>query len=287
MINFGHEIPCPDDRAIRKFLWCDYFHDADLDHMEHDHPAIGDLTIQAACVWEMDRLWPSLPGQTHEEKRAYFEQHLAPRITYRLRFHRVRHFEHAIDRTWLGAEELLCGRFKDTPLRRRLQKALGRPLYQLRLRTSCGYMDVIFERFSIRKVTGRVDYRWTGDASRDFWRESMTMDTKSTLERLKNTPDHALDECDRAGLMIARLFTCEEASDFDGLRALARQIIAGKDARVSFEEEYAVYMLGFCGDESDLPALTQLLLRPETDPLAARNVRDAIERIVERGAAHA
>lgn len=282
MDNFHHEIPCPEDRAIRKFLWSDYFHDADLNHIEHDRPAIGDLTIQAACVWEMDELWPSIPGETREEKLATFDQHLAPHITYRLRFHRVRHFEHVIDRTWLGMEEILCGRFKDTPLLRRLQAAVGKPLYHLRFRTSCGYMDIVFERFTIRKVAGRVDYHWTGDTSRDFWRESMTTDTKSTLEALHGTPEHALDECDRASLLIARLFTCEEAGDLDGVRALARQIIAGKDERMSFEEEYAVYLLGFHGDQSDLSALTQLLFCPETDPLAAHNTRDAIERILER-----
>lgn len=287
MDNFRHEIPCPDDRAIRKFLWSDYFHDASLDHIEHDRPAFGDLTIQAACVWEVDKLWPSVPGQTREEKRAYFDQHLAPRVTYRLRFHRVRHFEHAIDRTWLGAEELLSGRFKDTPLRRRLQKALGKPLYHLRFRTSCGYMDVIFERFSIRKVEGRVDYRWSGDDTLDFWRECMATDAQSTLKALKGTPEDSLDEYDRASLLTARLFACDEASDPEGIRTLARQIIAGNDARASFEEEYAVYLLGFHGEESDILPLMQLLHRPGTDPLAARNLCDAIERIMERRRDHA
>ena len=287
MDNFRHEIPCPDDRAMRKFLWFDYFHDADLDHIEHDHPTIGDLTIQAVCVWEIDKFWPSIPGSNGKEKRAYFDQHLAPHCTYRLQFHHVRHFEHIIDRSWPGAEEILCGRFKDTPLRRQLQKTVSKPLYHLRFRTSCGVMDILFERFTIRRLTGRVNYRCTGDPTHDFWRAAMADDAQSTLAALSNKPMHTLDEESRADLLIAQLFTCEEARDADGVRTLARQILSRKGRRVLFEEEYAIYLLGFHGDESDLPSLTQLLLRPETDPLALRNIRDAIERIAERSDAHA
>ena len=143
-------------------------------------------------------------------------------------------------------------------------------------------MDIVFERFTIRKAEGRVDYRWSGDDTRDFWRECMAADAQSTLDALRGTPEHALDECDRADLLTARLFTCEEAGDSEGMRTLARQIIAEQDARVSFEEEYAVYLLGFHGEEGDMPALMQLLLRPETDPLTARNICDAMERIHER-----
>ena len=283
MDNFHHEIPCPDDRAIRKFLWSDYFHDADLNHIRHDHPAIGDLSIQATCVWEMDKHWPSIPGETREEKLAYFDQHLAPNITYHLRFHRVRHFEHVISRTWLGVEEIICGRFKDTPLRRRLQKTFGKPLYHLRFRTSCGYMDIVFEHFSIRKMTGRVDYRWTEDISRDYWHESMAADARSALEALSAAPEHTLAEYDRESLLTARLFTCAETGDLDGVRTLARQIVAGTDERASFAAEYAVYLLGFHGDAGDLPTLTQLLFRPDAESLTTRNTRDAIERILERG----
>ena len=148
-------------------------------------------------------------------------------------------------------------------------------------------MDVIFERFSIRKVEGRVNYRWSGDDTLDFWRECMAANAQSTLKALHGTPEDALGEYDRASLLTARLFAREEADDPEGVRTLARQIIAGNDARASFEEEYAVYLLGFHGEEGDMPRLMQLLHRPGIDPLAARNLCDAIERIQERRRVHA
>ena len=144
-------------------------------------------------------------------------------------------------------------------------------------------MDIVFEHFSIRKMTGRVDYRWTEDISRDYWHESMAADARSALEALSAVSEHALAEYDRESLLTARLFTCAETGDLDGVRTLARQIVAGTDGHASFAAEYAVYLLGFHGDAGGLPALTQLLFRPDAELLTTRNTRDAIERILERG----
>ena len=46
MHNFYHEIPLPEDKAIRKFLWVSYFHDGLIQQILPGQPNPYDLTLQ-------------------------------------------------------------------------------------------------------------------------------------------------------------------------------------------------------------------------------------------------
>lgn len=280
MLNFSHEIPCPKDRALRKFLWFDYFHDSDILHIEHDAPSPGDVTLMLRSCRDTDEIYKTLKG-TWEEKHAQFKP-LLPRVTYLLRFHRVRHFQHVMNHHLYGCtDEILHLRFKDTPLLRRLQKAWGRPLYHLRIETGHGLMDVVFEYFSIRKQEGRVDYRCDWDVTADDWQYWM----QEVMQDANDNSD--VDEYQRDCARFAALYRLHMAGDLPAVVALARETLRGVFTPVADSPYYAAYLLGLHGDESDLPALTRLYLSPQNHALAHSGVQDAIERIAERRASHA
>lgn len=287
MDSFFHEIPCPDDRAIRKFLWNDCFHDGVIECVAHDQPAAGDVTVQVhASAWPGDEVWASIPPGTRREQHAYYEEHLRPRLTYRLRFHRVRHFQHIMGSDY-AYEEMLCARFRDTPLLRRLQAQCGKPLYHLRIHTTHGVMDIVFERFTIRRLYGRVDYRCDMDAGRSFWYEAMQSDVHSALRRLSGVREDEMDESDRIDWLMGRMFTYEQEGNVAGMLPLAREAITVRPGALWPADAYAARLLGFHGDSSDLPALVRRCFDPDIDGFAMLETKDAIERIREREAAHA
>ncbi len=284
MDSFYHEIPCPADLAIRKFLWLDFFHDARIERIEYNQPSPNDITVQLhAQAWPGDDVWRTIPAGTPEEQRAYYDLHLRPRRTYSLRFHRVRHFQHIMDRE-CRYEEVLCARFHDTPMLRRLQAEAGRPLYHLRFSTSAGAMDVIFERFSIRKLEGRVHYDADFDEARNFWQECMQAEARFTHQRLDSIAEHDMSESDLTDWLMCRMFEAEQAGDPERMLSAARQTLQAKSPNLWPADSYAARLLGFHGNSGDIPALLERYLDPALGSFAMLETRDAIERIREREA---
>ena len=280
MINFGHEIPCPDDRAMRKFLWFDYFHDGEIYRIEYGKPADGDVTIVTRCVWESDEIFKTLKG-TWEERHAQFEKYL-PRVTYLLRFHGVKYFRHVMDEGWRKPDDFRYMRFKDSPLLHRLQKENNKPLCHLRAETCLGLLDIVFERFTIRKQEGRVDYRCDWDANWDFWENPMNSYGQYLREDRDDEDVAGMDDYDLNDVMCCRLYKRHRAGRMPEALTLAREIVRTYQGRLYHAESYAAYLLGLHGDEADLPALTRLYLYPELDALSRQNMLDAMERIHER-----
>ena len=286
MINFGHEIPCPTDRAMRKFLWFDYFHDGEIQRIEYAKPDRESVTITTRAVWESDEIFKTLKG-TREDRCAQFEAFL-PRVTYHLRFHGVKYFRHVMDDGWNAEDEFRYMHFKDSPLLHRLQKDNRKPLYHLRAETSWGLLDVVFERFTLRKQEGRVDYRCDWDVNRDFWENPMNSYGQYLREDRDDEEVTGMDDYDLNDVMCCRLYKRHRAGYIPEALELAREIIRTYQGRLYHAESYAAYLLGLHGDESDLPALTKLYLCPELGALPKQNMLDAIERIHERAeeAAH-
>lgn len=280
MINFGHEIPCPDDRAMRKFLWFDYFHDGEIYRIEYDNPAVGDVTITTRCVWESDEIYKKLKG-TWEERHAQFEQYL-PRVTYMLRFHGVKHFRHVMDAWGRAQDDFRYMRFKDSPLLHRLQKDNRKPLYHLRAETSLGLLEVVFEGFTIRRQEGRVNYRCDWDVNRDFWENPMNSYGQYLREDRDDEEVTGMDDYDLNDVMCCRLYKRHRAGRIQEAVTLAQEIVRTYQGRLYHAESYAAYLLGLHGNEADLPALIRLSLCPELGALSRQNVQDAIERIHER-----
>ena len=249
---YFHETFRPEDRAIRNFLWESYFHEAVLVRIDYGQPDQRDVTLVV---------------RNDED-------------TWRLRFHRVVYFDHQTESgpCWDLSQEVFSTSFLNSPLLRRCQKDAGKPLYHLRIRLSCGLLDVVFQRFTVRREGGRVSYRprSTRDESYDF---------DTSMGRLIAVMDEEPALRDRITLLACNLFRAQQAGDEAAIRRIARELITSRD--VYSWVDYAAYMLGHHGDESDLPALMAIHSDPECTLVLRRELLDAMEHILERSAAHA
>ena len=264
MHNFYHEIPLPDDKAIRKFLWISYFHDSTIEEILLGQPQKDALTLKLQC---------SCDG-----------------FTYLLQFDGVRHFEYASPRQgWHAGEEISSTRFKDTALLHRLQKEEGRPLYHLRFSHWDGYTDVIFRQFSLRKEGGRVNYKCEIPMEAVSWQHQLYAPHGTYLPGLDPSSDkyatmyfddpEALRELED-DFTWTHLYRLEQSGDTEVLKLQAQDILDhARDCPHALL--YAAFLLGKHGSEEDLITLAAQLLR-EQNLLRRRVIMDALELIYER-----
>lgn len=267
MTSYYHEIPCPSDPAMFKFLWFSFFHDGRIEAIEAQQPGRGDVTLRIESVW-------------NDEENGL----------YALRFHRVRHFEHCC-LPWQKADCVYSTIFLDTPLLHLWQRESGKPLYHLRFTTDTGYIDLIFERFSIRRVQGRVSYRCTMDPIHgDSWHAPVLFLRHWYADRVSlakaDLTDADADDLDEYRFLRMRL--TQREGDLPSLLAQARNCLAGHASADGPWQSaaYAAHELGHHGTVADLPALGRLhALVPPCEHAVRRTVQDAIDRIHERTAA--
>lgn len=264
MHNFYHEIPLPADKAIRKFLWVSYFHDSLIQEIFLDEPGKNALTLKVDCA-----------------RDGYM---------YLLQFHGVAHFEYSSPRNgWHIGEEISSTVFKDTALLHRLQREGTKPLYHLRFSHRDGYTDVIFQRFTIRREGGRVNYKSEVPPEKMGWQICLNTPNGAYLPKfdpfvIDFSALSAKEEEERAELtddiLWARLFRLHQSRDTAELLLHARCIL---DEHLFHEHAplYAAYLLGKYGDTQDIPALTKLYLGEE-NLLKKRTLLEAMELIQER-----
>lgn len=263
---YTHEIPCPDDRAMRKFLWYSAFHDG---------------TILSAG-----------PPERHSNDLILRVEHgvlqgIARPGTYLLRFHGVTHIECG-GNPFCNSASVYDTLFLDSALLHAEERECQHRLYHLRISTWSGFIDVVFARFSIRLEGGRVSYRLpeisdellAANRARYIRRDFSNVQQEIAAGQAN---DYDLDKYHAAGLWIDHA----EGTPADTLLR-ARQTLQEPLNRF-LARTYAAYLLGLYGSEEDVPRLTQLLLGlPAYESLGRRIVLDAMERIHERAeeAAH-
>lgn len=266
---YTHEIPCPDDRAMRKFLWYSAFHDARI------------LSVMPGSRY----------GELHIRVQHGVLQGIATPGTYLLRFHGVEHVECAS----VPDDRLYATIFLDSAALHQEQAECAKPLYHLRIVTWAGYIDLIFKRFSIRREGGRMDYRPPEiddaliAANRDRHYRSEHADL---ADRLAGPRPYDMDEAEYIALGLRDededeyhafgLYIAAREKGAEAVAAHARQVLTLSLKRHN-ARTYAAHLLGRCGTAEDLPALTALLLAlPTWHSLKRRIVLDAMERIHER-----
>ena len=264
MHNYYHEIPLPVDKAIRKFLWVSYFHDGLIRQILPGQPKPYDLTLQ---------IYSGHDG-----------------YTYHLRFHNAVHFECSVPPYgWHVGIDISSTTFKDSALLHRLQAEEGKPLYHLRFSHWDGYTDVIFERFTIRREGGRVNYKSEVPMEAIGWQHcrytpegAYLADIDPFEEDFADLPVD--DEEDRLfmidNILWARLYHLEQRGMVDELVKQARFIIA-EHPRCENAPVYAAFLLGKHGSRADIHALTKQFLL-EQNLLKKRVILDAMELIQER-----
>ena len=243
MHNFYHEIPLPADKAIRKFLWVSHFHDSLIQEIFLDEPRKNALTRKLDC---------SRDG-----------------FTYLLQFHGVAHFEYSSPRNgWHLGEEISSTVFKDTALLHRLHQDKRRPLYHLRFSHWDGYTDVVFQRFSIRREGGRVNYKSEVPPENIGWQHCRYTPSGAYLPNIDPFEDDfatlpADDEAERIfmidNILWARLYKLQQNGVTDELIRQSRYILAAHP-RCENAPLYAAHLLGKQGDFHDIPTLTTLYL---------------------------
>ena len=262
MHNFTHDIPMPGDKAILKFLWISYFHDALIQEIQPGKPTPQDLTL---------RIYSGHDG-----------------YTYLLRFHGAEHFECSGISFWHAGLEIASTVFKDTALLHRCQAAAEKPLYHLRFSLWDGYLDVVFAKFTIRREGGRVNYKPEFDPAVMNWDVFCYAPNGYWLKNDPFLVDLEHPEGDDADeqtewiddILWARLDHFHQADNECSYLCLARELLA-TPPRYEHAALYAAYLLGKSGDTKDLPALTTYCLHEET-PIRKRVILDAIELIQER-----
>ena len=264
MHNFHHEIPLPEDRAIRKFLWDSYFHDSAIQEVFLDEPTQHAMSLKVDCSRDDS--------------------------TYLLQFHGVAHFEYSSPRNgWHTGEEISSTVFKDSALLHRLQRDNVKKLYHLRFSHWDGFTDVIFERFTIRRVGGRVSYRSDVPMEAISWdKQYMAPNFRFSLKKDPFVEDiHHLSADDAEDLMEqvddilwTRLYLLHVKDEIEGLLDLARSILAAHRT-CCHAALYAAFLLGKYGTGPDIPMLISRYLS-EQNLLKKRVLMDAIELINER-----
>ena len=264
MHNFYHDIPLPEDKAIRKFLWVSYFHDSLIQNIILETAKPNEITLKVDCSRDS--------------------------FTYLLHFRGVAHFEFSSPRDgWHAAEEISSTVFKDSALLHRLQSERKKPLYHLRFSHWDGYTDVIFERFIIRREGGRVNYKSQIPMEAIGWQHCRYTPEGAYLADIDPFEDDfaalpADDEEDRRfmidNILWARLYRLEQRGQIDELVKQARFIIA-EHSSCAHVPVYAAFLLGKHGTSADMPTLTGQYLA-EHNLLKRRVIMDAMELIQER-----
>ncbi len=285
-----HQIPMPENKAMQYFLWVSYFHDSNITAIDFTQRGKRvELIIESIRDIDNDKTF-----QNNRRKRdQYLEAH-RDRYAYKLSFYGceyIRGEQYGIGSTYL------YGVFLDSELLRRIQSESedGKKYYHYRIILADGYMDLIFNRFTIKRVTGKVKYpdiepvvdhpRWRlewllRESTKD---KTATLDTAWVTAQLESDNDEAISN---ALLYLAR-------NENRCVVEEARKIMKKPWPAYNEAREAAIWVLGQQGDESDLPTLLdeyfKLEARYERESISSisaltpkRFIMDAIEHIKAR-----
>ena len=263
MHNYEHEIEMPDNKAIAAFLWADYFHDSEINHIEFIQER-QKVVLTMRCCRDTEEYYRNAKGSA-EEKRVYTENH-RDEFSYVLTFGNVAYFN--ITRM-LSCNDYINGRFKDSVILKKLQKESKKKLYHLRMQFDDGFGDVIFGKFEIRKKTGKVKY-----PKYELWKAAGCSSAELNGD----------NDFDRF-LMMQQMFREGDIRVLD----IARENMRNQEY-LEDSKPYSAYILGKLGNKDDLPVLFDYYLKIERDMTSQsiclrstlmyrQNILDAIEDI--------
>lgn len=151
MLNFEHEIEDIRDRYLRYFFGYDYFHDGVIHNIEVLNDTDIELTISCFREWEQDLHNKQI---LLTEEGNDFKQHISDdQYKYKCTFKDCRYFNtEIIENGYI----YLNGRFKDSVIVRKINKGNKRFLHY-RIQTTGGYIDIVFSKFQIKRVLGKIN----------------------------------------------------------------------------------------------------------------------------------
>ena len=292
-----HQIPMPENKAMKYFLWLSYFHDSLITAIEFKRkgnrdfffsPNRVELTIVSIRDIDNDQ---SIPDD-YQKGEEYLKAH-RDRYTYKLVFDGCVYFN---NEKYFHCGDFVHGVFLDSARLRTIHASDDtKRYYHYRITLADGYMDLIFHRFTIKRVIGKVKYpdiepmvdypKWQlewllRESTKD---ETAALDTAWVTSQLESEDDEVIAH---ALLYLAR-------NENRCVVEEARKIMKKPWPAFSEAREAAMWVLGQQGDECDLPILLQeyfsleeryahATITPINVFSSKRFVMDAIEHIKAR-----
>jgi hypothetical protein len=275
MYNYKHEIEIPDDRAIRYYLWSDYFHDSQISNIEFvDKSRKQKVFIDPSSVL----LTVVSDGDFREAHKCdeLSKFYLEPRdkYVYFLRFDECLYYINDMESC---KNVYLNGRFKDSALLARLEQGHSKKFYHLRIQTTGGYMDIVFGGFKIRKQEGRVRAKDVeGYDYTKLWIErNLAKDDYGNINR------NILISMAESGDDVERYYAISYLASYCNASVLAqaRKIIVLDRKEFEMARIAAIWIIGMQGNEQDIQALTEEYFNVSNSRIFNRHILDAIERI--------
>lgn len=222
------------------------------------------VTLSIYCDRDCKKSYDALPANARPTD--WQDYWTSGAFTYLLSFYGVEFFEIKNEKSSM---EYLNGRFKDTQIVRELNANSKRPYYHFRIQITDGYIDIVFNKFKIRKTVGRVNYSAKGFIFGDepspiplragsVWPQPSVADIDET------------DDFDRFFTMQRRYRDGDPA-----LAAYARECLKS-ELPVVDAKPYAAYVLGKVGKKSDLELIKPVYFQAKNE-LQKRHILDAIE----------
>ncbi len=142
MLNYEHEIGKTRDKYINSILWCDYFHDSLLKDIR-----IENFWKDIYFLFSCEREWGEWINLFNCSETVDYD--------YELHFHDCKHFESNLLKD-VDYIEYLNGRFKNSAKLKNLSKFTHKKYFHFRMQLTAGICDIIFNKFSIRKISWTI-----------------------------------------------------------------------------------------------------------------------------------
>ena len=253
MLNYEHETKVINDRYLKQYIFYDYFHDSII-HNINIYSNGRALAIELSC----EREWPE-----SERKKYMFDT----KYQYTLIFEDCRHIEYQRDNVGKPAE-YINGRFKDTAKLRQIIVRTRKKHYHLRIQLADGFLDLIFSKFSIEKLEGKIDLPARIEA-RWYFDWVLKKFENDNIEEIRRIAEFG--ELSIKAYALEYLWRVQDNMCYD----LAIKALSDKDAWIS-----ATFIIGEIGDLAAIPYLANLLNNVEYDSLTCRHINDAIDKII-------
>jgi hypothetical protein len=276
MYNYQHEIEFPQNKAIRYYLWYDYFHDSQISNIEITgrgakqelffNPTEVVLTIISICDIDKEKNSKKKPREKYE---------------YLVKFKGCSYFSYsmgALDNVYLN------GRFKDSVLLKKHEMERKNKLFHFRIQTVDGYSDIIFANCHIIKKIGTAKPNDCEENNHTkTWMEKYMCDKgygEISIENLHSLAKTG-DDVERFFALdyMARLLKADAIDD-------ARRVLLLDKEEYEMARIAAIWTIGMQGNTQDLPLLKDVYFNDSVDEcsesIRKRHALDAIERIMHR-----
>jgi hypothetical protein len=255
MYNYEHEMKEIKDRFLKNFIFYDYFHDSLITKLSIlDEGKL--VQLELSC----EREWPSHDWTQFADDMNYI---------YILSFMNCTYIEY--DRSDIGTfAEYLNGRFKDSAKLREINLHSKKKNYHLRIQLADGYIDLIFNKFLVEKLTGnielpkRIPLEWHFD-----WVKSKFIGKSiDDIRHIASTGEFPL-----RSFALEYLWVLNDEYTYD----LAINALSDEDASIP-----AVFIIGEIGTFQDIGNISRISNEKNVRSIEKRHIKDAIEKILEK-----